>query len=70
MGDRDQFVTARAAAHRAGVAVVTMRRWLAEGRLPKYYRGPTRRVVVSVADLEAVLRVRLADDSGIEGDRT
>ena len=61
MPARADFVSVRVAALRAGVAVVTLRRWLAEGRLVKYYRGPTRRVVIAVDELDAALAVHLAD---------
>lgn len=56
------YVTVAHAARRAGIAVSTMRHWLTEGRLMRYHRGPTKRVVVSVAELDDVMRVREADD--------
>lgn len=51
------FVPVHVAAHRAGVTPSTVRRWLAEGRLRRYYVGPTRRVVIDAAELAAKLRV-------------
>ena len=57
------FVPVHVAAHRAGVTPSTVRRWLAEGRLQKYYIGITKRVVISAAELAAKLRVVPADDA-------
>ncbi len=48
-------VPMKAAAIEAGVSVCTLRRWIAEGRLPAYRVGP-RLIRVDLADLDALAR--------------
>jgi excisionase family DNA binding protein len=49
----EEYLTTRAAAHFAGVAMGTIRRWVREGRLPEHRAG--RVVRVRRADLERLL---------------
>jgi excisionase family DNA binding protein len=52
--DRPAFLSLKAAAARTSLSAVTLRKWLAEGRL-KAYR-PNRRVLIDVDELDALIR--------------
>jgi excisionase family DNA binding protein len=52
--DKPAFLSLEGAAAHTSLSVVTLRKWLAEGRL-KAYR-PNRRVLIDVRELEALIR--------------
>jgi excisionase family DNA binding protein len=50
-----RFTTIQAAARSHGVSIGTLRRWVRDGRLTSY--KPSQRVLLDVAELEAIIRM-------------
>lgn len=56
----DEFIDIRQAARRGGVSTSTVKRWLDEGRLTRYYTA-TRRVRVLESEVRRVCTPQKAD---------
>ena len=55
MPENNKAIDLTAAAEYLGVSVITLRRRIAEGRLPAYRLGP-RAIRVRIADLDALMQ--------------